>query len=874
MADSADTPLMQQWREVKSRHRDALVFFRVGDFFELFYGDAEEGSKLLGLTLTARNNGAASAVPLAGVPAKALDDYLARLVRLGRRVAICDQVEDPAEAKGIVRREVVETITPGTVLQDSLLSARRNNYIVALSPPENGARALAALDLSTGELEVHELEPGALANEVGRLEPSELLLARSSEDAGDLSGIGCVNGGPGPTRTYREDWMFDREIARETLQRRFGVLDLQGFGFQKGDGALIRAAGALVAYVHEIRPGGSTHLRPPRIRRIGSVMPLDEMTRRNLELVEPLRSGEAGGTLLAVLDGAATAMGARLLRSWVLHPLVTAPQIWRRQEAVTELVERPDVRRALRDRLARLGDLERLAGKIGIGRIGPRDLGGLARSLAALPGVREALAGTTAPLLVDLGGELDTMDDVCSLLARALADDPPATLGDGGAIRAGWSPELDELRSVRDGARDFIASLQARERERTGIGSLKVGFNKVFGYYLEITQANVGRVPDDYVRKQTLANAERYFTPELKQWEEKVFGAEDRILHLEASLFGELRQRIAAEVARVQEAGARAGALDVLAALADVAVRRSYVRPEVHTGFDLEIRAGRHPVVETMIPTESFIPNDVVLDEAKRMVILTGPNMAGKSTVLRQVGLIQLLAQMGSFVPADSARLPVTDRIFTRVGASDNLARGQSTFMVEMHETAAIVHGATARSLILLDEIGRGTSTYDGVSIAWSVTEYLHERVGARTIFATHYHELTQLGDLLPGVRNMNVSVREVGEEIVFLRRLEQGGADRSYGIQVARLAGLPPEVIARARELLAELEGTHSGGGEGLGRHGRHRLASEPPPSQLSFFQPEHPVVGRLRELDLDGLTPRDALNLLAELRKSLDER
>ena len=872
MAESSDTPLMQQWREVKSRHRDALVFFRVGDFFELFYGDAEEGSKLLGLTLTARNNGAASAVPLAGVPAKALDDYLARLVRLGRRVAICDQVEDPAEAKGIVRREVVETITPGTVIQDSLLSARRNNYIVALSPLDGGTRALAALDLSTGELEVQELAQGSLSNEVGRLEPSELLLPRSSEDAADLSGIGSENGGAGPTRTYREDWVFDREIARETLERRFRVLDLQGFGFQKGDGALIRAAGALVAYVAEIRPGGSTHLRPPRIRRLGSVMPLDEMTRRNLELVEPLRSGEAGGTLLSVLDGAATAMGARLLRSWVLNPLVTAPQIWRRQEAVGELVERPELRRTLRDRLARLGDLERLAGKIGTGRVGPRDMGGLVRSLAALPGVREALADATAPLLVDLGGEMDTMDDVHSLLERVLAEDPPATIGDGGAIRAGWSPELDELRSVRDGARDFIASLQARERERTGIGSLKVGFNKVFGYYLEITQANVGRVPDDYVRKQTLANAERYFTPELKQWEEKVFGAEDRIVQLEASLFGELRQQIAAEVGRVQEAGARAAALDVLSALAEVAVRRSYVRPEVHTGFDLVIRAGRHPVVETMIPTESFIPNDVVLDEAKRMVILTGPNMAGKSTVLRQVGLIQLLAQMGSFVPADSARLPVTDRIFTRVGASDNLARGQSTFMVEMHETAAIVHGATARSLILLDEIGRGTSTYDGVSIAWAVTEHLHERVGARTIFATHYHELTQLGDLLPGVRNMNVSVREVGEEIVFLRRLEQGGADRSYGIQVARLAGLPPEVIARARELLAELEGTHSGGGEGLGRHGRHRPASEPPPSQLAFFQPEHPVVGRLRELDLDGMTPREALDMLAELRRLID--
>ena len=866
MASSEDTPLMRQWREVKSQHPDALVFFRVGDFYELFFGDAEEGSKLLGLTLTSRNNGSASAVPLAGVPVKALDDYLARLVRLGRRVAICEQVEDPAEAKGIVRREVVETVTPGTVLQDGLLSTRRNNFLVALSPLEEGRRALAALDLSTGELVVQEVAPGSLSDDVGRLEPAELLLPRSSEDAPDLRGIG------GPTRTYREDWMFDRGLAGEAIERRFEVRSLEGFGFQKGDGALVRAAGALVAYVHEIRPGGATHLRPPRIRRAGSVMPLDEMTRRNLELVEPLRSGEEGGTLISVLDEAGTAMGGRLLRSWILNPLVAESQIWRRQEAVAELVDRPDVRRALRDRLARLGDMERLAGKVGTGRVTPRDLSALDRSLEQLPGVREALTESTSPLLVDLGGELDVMEDVRSLLGRALSEDPPLALVDGGVIRAGWSDELDELRAVRDGAREFIASLQARERGRTGIGSLKVGFNKVFGYYLEITRANVGRVPEEYVRKQTLANAERYFTPELKQWEEKVFGAEDRILNLESTLFSELRKDVGAEVGRVQEAGARAAALDVLSALAEVAVRRGYVRPEVHTGFDLDVSAGRHPVVETMMPTEGFIPNDIVLDENKRMVILTGPNMAGKSTVLRQVGLIQLLAQIGSFVPADRACLPVTDRIFTRVGASDNLARGQSTFMVEMHETAAIVHGATDRSLVLLDEIGRGTSTYDGVSIAWAVTEHLHERVGARTIFATHYHELTQLGDLLPGVRNLNVSVREVGEQIVFLRRLEEGGADRSYGIQVARLAGLPADVIARAQELLAELEGTHSGGGEGLGRRGSHRPASGKPVNQISFFQPEHPVTARLRAMDVDGLTPREALNLLAELRRELD--
>src|SRR5688572_496311 len=589
MAVVKETPLMQQWRDVKSRHKDALVFFRVGDFFELFYGDAEEGSKLLGLTLTARNNGAASAVPLAGVPAKALDDYLGRLVRLGRRVAICDQVEDPAEAKGIVRREVTETVTPGTVLQDGLLRSRQSTFLVALAPPDQGRRALAALDLSTGELVLQACGAADLIDELGRLEPAELLLPRSAEGSAELDDLGA-------TLTYREDWLFDRAIAREAIETRYGVRSLDGFGFQSDDGALVSAAGALVAYVQEIRPGGAAHLRAPRILRPGSVMPLDEMTRRNLELVEPLRAGEQGGTLLAVLDEAVSAMGGRLIRRWILSPLVEAQEIWRRQDAVRELAEKPELRRALRERLGQLSDLERLAGKLGTGRVNPRDLYGLARSLAQLPDLRERLARAESPLLAELHGALDPLDDVREKLAGALADEPPLALADGGVIRAGWNAELDDLRTVRDGARDFIASLQTRERERTGIGSLKVGYNKVFGYYLEVTQANAARVPADYVRKQTLANAERYFTPELKQWEEKVFGADDRIGKLEAELFGALRQAVAAELSRLQETAARAAALDVLAALADVAVRRAYARPEVHTGFDLEIRAGRHPV--------------------------------------------------------------------------------------------------------------------------------------------------------------------------------------------------------------------------------------------------------------------------------------
>lgn len=860
---SGDTPLMQQWREAKSRHRDSLLFFRVGDFYELFHEDAEEGAKLLGLTLTSRNNGAAARVPLAGVPAKALDDYLARLVKLGRRVAICDQVEDAAEAKGIVRREVTETVTPGTVLADGLLAERKNNFLVSVVAAGDHDYAIAAIDVSTGDMVVQAVPTEELRAELGRLEPSEVLVPRALAEDVELDR--AVPGGV--PRTIRDDWMFEEDVCGPELLRVFALQSLDGLGFQSDDAGLVRAAGSLIQYLGEIRPAGVTHLKPVRIQRPGRIMLLDEMTRRNLELIEPMRGGEEGGTLLDVLDDTVTAMGGRQLRRWVLEPLVGPEEIWARQEAVTELVEAPELRQRLRDALSGVSDLERLAGKFGTLRVAPRDLMSLRRSLERLPAIQESCSQASSELLRSLGVEIDLLEDVRDLLARAISDDPPATLQDGGVIREGWSTELDEIREVRDGARDFIASLQVRERERTGISSLKVGFNKVFGYYLEVTKANLDKVPDDFVRKQTLTNGERYFTPELKEWEEKVFGAEDRIGGLEIELFSAVREQVGQAVTRLQDSGARAASLDVLGTLAQVAVRYEYVRPEVHTGFDLDIRAGRHPVVETMMPREEFIPNDLVLDDDGYIVVLTGPNMAGKSTVLRQIGLIQLLAQIGSFVPADAARLPVADRIFTRVGASDNLARGQSTFMVEMSETAAIVHGASDRSLVLLDEIGRGTSTYDGVSIAWAVTEHVHEHIGAKTVFATHYHELTQLGDLLDGVKNMNVSVREVGDEIVFLRRLADGGADRSYGIQVARLAGLPDGIVARARELLSELEGTHTGGGEGLGRRGAHRTESEPPPDQLSMFTVEHPMVARLRALDPDELSPREALTILYEL-------
>jgi DNA mismatch repair protein MutS len=868
-----DTPLMQQWRDAKSRHPDALIFFRVGDFYEMFCEDAEEGARLLGLTLTARNNGGAAHVPLAGVPVRARDEYIQRLIRLGRRVAVCEQVEDPAEAKGIVRREVVETITPGAVLADALLVERRNNHLVAVldAAPTVGVQAavaVAAVDASTGEVWVSVTAQAALEAELARYEPAELLLP--------ASWVGrAVPGAEGASLTYRPDWLFDGQHGREELRRRYRVTALDGFGFEAGDDALAGVLGALVGYLAEVQPAAVAALRPPRIERGGGGMVLDEMTRRNLELVEPLRAearGERGTTLLDVIDETQTPMGARLLRRWVLRPLTALEPIRERHDAVANLLEDAPLRRALRAELKDVRDLERLAAKVGAARALPRELRALADSLAQLPAVADALGSAAAPLLSGLGAGLDALDDVRDLLGRALNEELPANIGEGDAIRDGWDAGLDELRAMRDGAQDYIARLQVRERERTGIPSLKVGFNRVFGYYLEVTRANVDRVPSDYERKQTLANAERYVTPELKEWESKALDAEDRILALEARLFAELRREVATRMERLQATAERVALIDVLAGLAQLAERGGYVKPEMHTGYRLEIREGRHPVVERMMRREEFIPNDVVLDEGGRIMILTGPNMAGKSTLLRQVGLVQLLAQVGSFVPAKRAVLPVCDRIFTRVGASDNLVRGQSTFMVEMHETSAILHGATTNSLVLLDEIGRGTATYDGVSIAWAVTEHLHEHVGAKTIFATHYHELTQLADQLPALVNCNVAVREVGHDIIFLHQLQPGGADRSYGIEVGRLAGLPHAVVARAREILRELEGAHSGGGEGLGRFGRHGPGTRR--EQLSLFAPaEHPAVDRLRKADINALTPLQAMNLLAELKSEIQE-
>ena len=856
---AADTPVMQQYREIKARHPQTILFFRMGDFYEMFEDDAKLAARELGLTLTSRNNGGAAEVPLAGVPVKAATEYLRRLIAKGHRVAICEQVEDPRLAKGVVRREVVETVSPGAVLADDWLERNRNNFLVSLSE-QGDVHGLAALDLTTGEFALEVVPQTDLSAALARYEAVELVIAAGATyPRSDFR-----------TVTERDAWEFDPELAREDLVRSFGLVSLDGLGVEAHDAPALGAAGALLRYVRELKPGGLPHLAHPRLVRRGDVLPLDEMTRRNLELVEPLRAGSQGVTLLETVDRTLTPMGARLLRRWLLAPLVEPAAINARLDAVDVLGGDIRGRDRLRESLEGVRDLERLASRAAMGRATPRELGSLRDSMLLLPEVAAALEGVggreRAALLEQAGDELDPLGDLAADLSRALVDRPPAQTADGDAIRPGFDAELDELRGMRDGGKQYIAALQARERERTGIGSLKVGYNRVFGYYIEVTRSNLGQVPAEYERRQTLTGAERFVTPELKDYEAKVLGAEERIAVREAELLDALRRRVGEGVARVQRTAAVLARLDVWAGLADLAQRERYTRPEVTDGFALVLEESRHPVVERMMPREVFIPNDVRLDEAGRLILLTGPNMAGKSTLLRQVGLCVLLAQIGAFVPARRAVIGAVDRLFTRVGASDNLVRGQSTFMVEMSETSAILHGATARSLVLLDEIGRGTSTYDGVAIAWAVSECLHNQIGCKTIFATHYHELTQLSESLAHARNFNVAVREAGDEIVFLHRLEPGGADRSYGIHVGRLAGLPAPVVARAADVLRVLESEHHVAGR--------PVPPAPDAAQLGLFAgeaPVHPLLEELARLDVDALSPLEALKRLHEWQRQL---
>ena len=906
--NGAATPLMQQYREIKSRHQDAILFFRMGDFYEMFYEDAEQASRILGLTLTARNNGGAADVPLAGIPVKAAAEYLRRLVGQGHRVAICEQVEDPKLAKGLVKREVIETITPGAVFADDLLDGARANYVCAVAmgrdtigrqAKADGAReqvGIAAADLSTGELRLFVVTPADAAAVLARLSPRELLLVRGAINGELTSALAVVDNA---LVTEREGWEFDAHLGADDLARQFAVASLEGFGLGGDDSAALGAGGALLRYLRELQPGGLPHLARPIVERPGGVMPLDEMTRRNLELVESLRGGDLAGTLLSVLDRTITPMGQRLLRQWLLAPLLERETIEQRLNAVTVLVRDPVGRGALRQALDGVRDVERLASKAAAGRATPRELRALGDSLARLPqvatAVREVLAhanqgGAAGGALAAMLHEWDDGADCAVRLTTMLVDRPPLLIGEEDTIAPGVDPELDELRALRDGGKDAIATIQAQERTRTGISSLKVGYNRVFGYFLEISNANTHLVPSDYQRRQTLTGAERYVTPALKEYEEKVLSAAERIESRERELFDGLRREAGAAIQRWQLVARRVSTIDVLGSFAEVAEREQYVRPELHDGFDMEIVAGRHPVVERMMAREKFIPNDLLLTSDAQLIVLTGPNMAGKSTILRQVGLIQLLAQVGGYVPARKARLPIVDRLFTRVGASDNLVRGQSTFMVEMSETSAILHTATPRSLVLLDEIGRGTSTYDGVSIAWSVSEHLHDAIGCKTVFATHYHELTQLANELRGVRNFTVAVREVGDRVLFLHRLVPGGADRSYGIEVGRLAGLPAPVIARAKEVLALLEGEGEQMAARLTAEGMQAPAStkrrgprlkhqtDAGPTQLGFFgeaPAADPALARLADamdaLEPEQMTPMQALSTLASLKASL---
>ncbi len=842
------TPMMQQYREAKERHPGMLLLFRMGDFYETFHEDAEVAARVLGLTLTSRDK----TIPMAGFPHHSLDHHLHKLLHAGHRVAICDQMEDAALAKGLVRREVTRVVTPGTVTEDELLDPQRANYLAALAP--DGARVgLAWVDLSTGQFQAADVADTGLADDLARLAPAECLHAeRTAARLADPLRAAC----PGMALTARPDWTFEAASARAALFTHFGVRTLAGFGFEDEQPCLW-AAGALLLYLQETLKAGLAHLHRLRPYRQTRHLVLDEVTRRSLELTRTLREGERAGSLLSVIDRTVTPMGARLLQEWILTPLAERRPIEERQDAVAELLAEHALRGDLRDVLGAATDLPRLTARVSTGRATPRDLAGVARTLRLLPRIKAKVTARQAGLLRDLEARLDLCPDLREGLDAALVDDPPISPREGGLIKDGYNPELDELRATTRDGKDWIAHFQADEIRKTGIPSLKVGFNQVFGYYIEVTHSHAGKIPADYTRKQTLKNAERYITPELKAQEEKVLTAQDKIYQREHDLFLALRGQVAAQTRRLLQTAEVLATLDVLASLAELAAARRYCRPDLDDKPVLHVSDGRHPVLDQTLPPGTFVPNDVALGPDSGLLwLITGPNMAGKSIFIRQAALLTLLAQMGSFIPARAARIGLVDRIFTRVGASDELSRGQSTFMVEMTEAANILNNATGRSLVILDEIGRGTSTYDGVSLAWAITEYLHDHLGCRALFATHYHELAQLAEQLPGLRNYNVLVRECREEIVFLHKIAPGSADKSYGIHVARLAGVPDEVLTRARQVLGELEARHVEARQkpAPGRRGR--------PMQPSLFgNMDDPILTALREIDLEAAAPEEIL-------------
>jgi DNA mismatch repair protein MutS len=826
------TPMMKQFRRIRSELPDEVIlFFRLGDFYEMFFDDAVEASRILEITLTKRQN-----IPMCGIPFHSAEGYLAKLIRAGKKVAICDQVEDPSQTKGIVKREVSRIVTPGSVIEDNVLESARPNYLAGLHQAE-GRFGLALLDLSTGDFRVEEsgrLE--ALLDSIGAAGPAELLLSESEEEIRTPEVQSAA-----PVVTEYEDWMFETDTAQDYLIRHFEVQSLEGFGCH-GLGPSLGAAGAVLHYLHHHLRNKIDHIRRLRVGNPDQILVLDEATIRNLELVTPSdpRPGSRGPTLLKVLDQTQTAMGARCLRQWILRPLRSQAEIVLRHDAVQALRDRQADFRALRSELSGVKDMERLLSRLHGQSGNPREVQALSQSLRALPALQQVLAGSPAVGLQRLAERLHPLPGLTDRIDSWLVDEPPANLKDGGVIREGIHAELDELRAASTEGKDWLAVFQVEEQKRTGIKSLKIRHNKVFGYYIEVSKANLELVPEEYQRKQTLVNAERFITPALKEVENKILGAQDRSVILEQELFSELRAAVLEHTSEIQESAAALAETDVLAGFTEQAMQANYCRPEVTTDGGIDIRDGRHPVIETLEDAERFVPNDCTLDrEEDQLHLITGPNMAGKSTYIRQVALITLMAQMGSYVPASSARIGVVDRIFTRVGASDDLARGRSTFMVEMQETANILNNASPDSLVILDEIGRGTSTYDGISIAWAVAEHLHNQPEhkAKTLFATHYHELTQLEETLRGVRNYSVAVREKGDHIVFLRKIVEGAADRSYGIQVGRLAGLPDPVVARAKEILFGLEAGNASKGQPQILHPRPRKPKDDP-GQMTLFE------------------------------------
>lgn len=892
------TPMLERYREVKAQNPGSLLLFRMGDFYELFFEDAEIGAKVLGLTLTSRDKGSANPVPMAGFPYHALENYLHKLIRAGHRAAICEQVEDPKKAKGMVKREVTQVVTPGTLTDENLLDPRESNYLASVFVTKSLV-GLAWLELSSGRFFTTDLTLENLPDELARLRPSELLVSENPAREDEVWPRLRLRD---MFVTKRPPWCFAAEHCMEKLLGHFEVKTLEGFDLEVGSPG-VTAAGALLEYVQETQKSSLTHIVKLEPWRRGKNLIIDEATRASLELTRTLREGRRDGSLLDVIDETVSPMGARLLAEWLSNPLTEIKLIEARLDAVEELTSDAALCRSIRDELGGVYDLQRLTAKVATLRASPRDLGCLTRTLAVLPKIKAKLAGRRAELLKLLEADLDLCPEVRADIESTLADDPPLLTTDGGIIRDGCNARLDELRELAKGGREWIAKYQAEEMERTGIPNLKVGFNKVFGYYLEVTAAHWDKVPDDYIRKQTLKNQERYITPALKEYEDKVLRADDEAKELEQELFTDLRDRVAKQVTRLKNSGEVVAETDVLCSLAVLATSRGYCRPQMTTEPILDVREGRHPVLDKLQPTGEFVPNDVLLGSGDiparsasecitetaentseesnpepadiapaygRIQIITGPNMAGKSTYIRQAALLNLMAQMGSFVPASEARIGIADRVFARVGASDELGKGQSTFMVEMTETARILNTATDRSLVILDEIGRGTSTYDGISLAWAVTEFLHDTIQCRTLFATHYHELTELTSTLKNASNWNVAVREKDDGIIFLHRIVEGAADKSYGIHVARLAGIPRDVVDRASVILRSLEDEH------LDDEGRTKVPARKRKSnerQLSLFiAEEHPLFDEIRQLKIDEMTPLGALQELNRIREQLD--